>query len=405
MKKKVLMITPYLPYPPASGGQIRTYNLLKYLSKTTEVHLVSLYKKKSDLTHLNELKKIAHKIYPCKRAEKPWDVRLIFKWLFSTYPYLIIRNFSDEAYQTIKKLFEKESFDLIHAETFYVMPLIPETKVPILLAEQTIEFMVYKKYVNDFILPIRPIFLPEILKLTYWEKHFWKRAKVVAPVSKEDEKIIKKLSPKVKTKIIPNGAGDEMFTKKLTRRNLKKPILLFIGNFLWIQNQEPATFLAEKLAPILLKKLPQAKIIIAGQHLNEKIKLKKSLPNVELKNIKEDETKTIKRLYQKATFFLAPITGPGGTRLKILAAIAGGLPIIATKTAVSGLELKDKTHYLRAETPQQYYKAIEKLLQNEKLYYKIQKNAFELARKRYSWKNIAKSLEKLYEEIKTKSNN
>lgn len=85
--------------------------------------------------------------------------------------------------------------------------------------------------------------------------------------------------------------------------------------------------------------------------------------------------------------------------------MAGGLPIIATKTAVSGLELKDKTHYLRAETPQQYYKAIEKLLQNEKLYYKIQKNAFELARKRYSWKNIAKSLEKLYEEIKTKSNN
>lgn len=405
MKRKVLMITPYLPYPPASGGQVRSYNLLKYLSKNNQIFLVSLYKKKEDLKFLSELKKITYKVYPCKRAEKPWRFDLILKWFTSTKPYLAIRNFSEQAYQTIKKLLEKENFDLIHAETFYVMPLIPKTKIPIVLAEQTIEFLVYKKFVNDLPFFLRLFFYPEILKLTFWETYYWKSAKIVAPVSKEDEKIIKKYAPKTQTKIIPNGAGDEMFVKKLPKRDLENPVLLFVGNFLWLQNRDPALFLANNLAPILLDKLPKAKILIAGQHLKEKIKLKKIYPNVILKHLEESEKEQIKQLYKKATFFVAPITGPGGTRLKILAAMASGLPIIATKTAVSGLELKNKEHYFNAESPEDFYKAIHTLLKNKEFHFKIQKNAYELAKQKYSWKNIAKELEELYEKLKTKSNN
>ena len=405
MKRKVLMITPYLPYPLASGGQIRTYNLLKHLSKENAVYLISLYKKKEDLKYLPELKKITYKIYPCKRAENPWQPKLLLKAITSPYPYLVIRNYSSEAKKTIAKLIKKERFNIIHAETFYVMPLIPKTSVPILLAEQTIEFMVYQKFAKELPFPIRLPFYFEIFKLKFWEKHFWEKATLVAPVSKHDEKIIKTSTPKVKTTVIPNGAGDEMFVKKLPKRDIKNPLLLFIGNFLWLQNREPATFLIQEVAPLLLKKIPHAQLVIAGQHLNEKLNFPKIPKNTKLIDIKEKESEKIKKLYKKATLFLAPITGPGGTRLKILAAMAAGLPIIATKTAVKGLGLKNKIHYLQAKNKQEYLKKIKQILENEEIYKKIQKNAWQLAKQKYSWEKIAQKLEKIYETLENKNHN
>ncbi len=405
MKRKILMITPYLPYPLASGGQIRTYNLLKHLSQKNEVHLISLYKKENNLRFIPELTKTVYKIYPCKRAKNPWQPKLLLKGLLSPYPYLVVRNFSNEAKKTITELLKQEQFDIIHAETFYVMPLIPKTSVPILLAEQTIEFMVYQKFAKQLPFPIRFPFHLEIFKLKFWEKYFWKKATLVAPVSKLDEKIIRSIAPQVKTAIIPNGAGDEMFVKRLPKRDLKTPLLLFIGNFLWLQNQEPAIFLMEKLAPLLLKHIPKAKIIIAGQHLNEKLKFSKISKNVQLIDIKENESEKIKQLYQKATLFLAPITGPGGTRLKILAAMAAGLPIIATKTAVEGLGLENGAHYLKADTPKQYLNQIKTMLNKEEVYRRIQTNAWKLAKQEYSWEKIAQKLEKIYERLENKNHN
>ena len=135
---KILMVTPYLPYPAASGGQIRTLNLLKYLCKENEITLVALYKSNSQKFHSEYLKKYCKEIYLCKRPESPWQPGLILKSIFSLKPFLVVRNFSSEAADVIARLLKEEKFDVIHSETFYVMPHIPDTGVPILLVEQTI---------------------------------------------------------------------------------------------------------------------------------------------------------------------------------------------------------------------------------------------------------------------------
>src|SRR3989304_2019379 len=107
---KILMLTPYLPYPPASGGQIRTLNLLKYLSKNNEISLIALYKNENEKTYAKYLQSYCKKIYLCKRAEKPWQIKNILKSVFSLLPFLIVRNFSEEAKHTVEKLLMEKSF-------------------------------------------------------------------------------------------------------------------------------------------------------------------------------------------------------------------------------------------------------------------------------------------------------
>lgn len=396
---KILMLTPYLPYPPSSGGQIRTYNLLKYLSKNNDITLISLYKYSYERDYLKHLQQFCRQIYLCQRPEKPWQFKLVVKAVLSNKPFLVVRNYSKEAAQVVKRLLNKEHFDVIHAETFYIMPHLPETKIPVVLVEQTIEYKVYQHFVNSLPIFVRPAFYLDIVKLIYWERYYWRKANLVATVSNSDRKKILELEAKLKPVVIPNGAGDEMLKIKLVNKNLNRPKLLFIGNFFWLQNVEAAIYLVRQVYPQLVKALLKVRLIIAGQNARNKLR-EINDDRIEVVDIKTDDIKKVKELYQKATLFIAPIFGPGGTRLKILAAMAAGLPIISTKTGIQGLDLKAEKDVLIANDAQEFKTKIKRILKNPKLFANIQTNAYKIVREKYSWEKIAQELEGVYRKLK-----
>lgn len=394
---KILMLTPYVPYPPSSGGQVRTLNLLKYLSKNNQITLVCLYKNDMEKNYYQNLKRYCQEIYFCSRSASPWRLKNILRTIFSRYPFLVVRNFSNEAKDLLNLLLKKENFDIIHAETFYIMPHLPPTKIPIFLLEQTIEYRVYEHFVNSLPFFLKPVFFYDIIKLKKTEIEFWKKAAKVGTVSPNDGAIIQRWIGQSPV-IIPNAAGDEMVINKLPKKNLKKPTILFQGNFFWLQNTEAANYLIKKIIP-LSKNLPvKVKFIIAGQNARNKLKNNQIL-NLEIYDIDERNIDLVKKLYQKATLFISPIFGPGGTRLKILAAMAMGVPIISTSTGVSGLELTDGKEILLAENAEDFIKKIQEILSDKRLYYQLQKNAYQLIKKKYNWANVAKKLEKVYHEM------
>ena len=84
---KILMLTPYLPYPLLSGGQIRTYNLLKKLSNKHQITLFAMIKNEEEKQYVSELEKYCHKVRVFKRSEKPFTIKNIFKTAFSGFPF------------------------------------------------------------------------------------------------------------------------------------------------------------------------------------------------------------------------------------------------------------------------------------------------------------------------------
>jgi len=396
---KILMVTPYVPYPPSSGGQIRTYNLLKYLSQKNEITLVALYKNDEEKKYESYLKKYCKNIYLCKRPSSPWQFKNIFKTIFSSSPFLVVRNYSDEAKTIINKLLRSEKFDVIHAETFYVMPHIPETKVPTVLVEQTIEYKVYKHFVNSLPLYLRMLvyFDIDIMKLKYWERFYWKKANAVVVVSSSDEKLIKNEEPLLKTSIIPNCVGDEMIIDKLDEKDMSSPTIFFQGNFFWLQNVEAAKFIIDQIYPQLVKELPKIKIIIAGQNAKKLGNLIDK--SIKIVNIEPDNINKVKELFRENTLFIAPIFGPGGTRLKILAAMGSGMPVISSITGIVGLEVTDNKDVVIANDPTVFVYKIKQLLTNKKFYEKIRKNAYNLVKEKYQWNQTAKELESVYKNL------
>lgn len=400
---RILMVTPYLPYPPSSGGQVRSFNLIEHLSKNHQITLFSLIKNKKEEQYINRLQAYCSKVKVFKRSTRPFTLANILRTGFGVYPFLVIRNFSAEAKLAIKKELETEKYDLIHAETFYVMPHLPETKIPILLVDQTLEFQVYQHYMRKSRnLILKPFLFIDVLKIKYWELKFWKKANKVIAVSESDKKKMQSLVEGLDVGVVPNGAGEDLMKIWGQRKPTKIPVVFFQANFAWLQNIEAAENLVRLVFPHILQKIPSAECWIVGQEAQDKAGNLASA-KVKIIDLAAADIKGVIDAYKRATVFACPLQGPGGTRLKILAAMAAGVPIVATKVGIEGIDAQNGKQALIEDDWEKMAQAVVLLLTDKKLYQEIVKSARKLVENRYSYESIARSLGKIYQQVALQS--
>lgn len=405
---KILMLTPYLPYPPSSGGQVRSYNLIKNLAKDNEITLFSLIKNDGEKKYVKELEKYCRKVKIFNRPPKPWTFKNILRTGFSFFPFLVIRNLSSEEKLAVKEELAAGKYDLIHAECFYVMPHIPETETPILLVDQTIEFQVYQHYIRskkDSFLKVLliPLLYIDVLKIKFWELKFWRKAKMVVAVSEADKFKMRSLVPGLNVKVVPNGAGEELMEVWGKRQPEKDPTVFFQANFDWLQNIEAAQNLVENVFPLIREKVKNAQCWIVGQKAAEKIGYLKR-DGVKIVNLETSDTASVIDSYMRATVFVAPLEGPGGTRLKILAAMAAGVPVVTTRVGIEGIDAEDNKEVLVADDRKGLAEKTVLLLNDEILYRKIVLAARKLVEEKYSYKSIAGILSRIYKEVASGTN-
>ena len=388
------MLTPYLPFPLMSGGQTRSFNLIKNLSKKHEITLFSLIKNDNEREYIPELEKYCKKVRVFNRPSRPWTLSNILRTGFSTYPFLVIRNLATKESQAISEELLSNSYDLIHAETFYVMPHIPKTKVPILLVEQTIEYLVYKHYVEEQApRPLRPLLKIDVMKLKFWETYFWRHAKKVVAMSDSDRNQMEKLSPGLSIDIVPNGIDAQYFLAKKKEDVIPRRVL-YVGNFTWLQNIEALEDLVNIVWPKIKKELKDVKLWVVGMHMTKYIK-----------NLKSDDIEVtegipdVRDAYRKSTVLVTPIKGPGGTRLKILEAMASALPVVTTTVGAEGLGVRNGKEALIEDNLEDLAKSAIAVLKNPEKAKKLGDAGRKFVEQNYTWDVSADKLDRIYGEI------
>lgn len=393
---KVLMLTPYLPYPLVSGGQIRTYNLLKALSKTHDITLFALIKDESERSHVSELQKYCKKIMLFKRTMHPFVPRNILLAGFSSYPFVVTRNLPLGMKAAVKKELSHGNYDLIHAETFYMMPNIPPTHTPIILAEQTIEYLGYQDYTKKSHPLLRPILSIDVAKIKYWERYYWKKADKLITMSDEDKKFIEReVGRSTNTSVVANGVDLEFFSH-VKKRLPKDPTVLFVGTFKWLPNIEAVDEIVKKIWPFVLAKLPTAKLKIVGFSPTAKIKGYSQDPSIKVLGAIKD----IRDAFATSHMLLAPIRSGKGTRYKVLESMITATPVVATTLAAEGIELHQGQDVLIADTPEALATSTIKLLTDSSLQKKLGDAGQKIVKQNYSWETIALQLDGVYKEFR-----
>jgi polysaccharide biosynthesis protein PslH len=395
----ILFVSAILPYPLYSGGQVRIYNLLKRLSKKHSITLLSYIRSDSERQYVKQLN-FLDKIKLVNRG-KAFQFKYLVRAFgvnptkIDRYPLLLETYNSEEMHDYIESELCDHAYDFVHIEPFYVCPALPPLSIPLVISEHNIEYEVYDAYAKTYpALVLRPLMIRDAKRIRFWEEKIWSTASSVIAVSDSDAKKITSIRKK-KTPIVPNGVDLDIFRFIQRKFSSSNPTFLFVGNFAWAPNQGAVATLLHKIWPSVIQKFPQARLTIVGKQFPEALRTSLS-SGVSVKSNVEDIVKE----YAVHDILLAPMNIAGGSKYKILEAMASGTVVITSKAGIQGIDGVPNTHFLNAETTEDFLKAITTIYTNPDKANSITTNARKLIEEKYNWDILADELDSVWRNVK-----
>lgn len=388
---KILFLTYDLPFPLDQGGKIRSYHLLKNLSKNHQITLFSFFRRENQKQYLQDLQPFCQKICTFKRIKvfSPHHLALSF---IPKLPFPIALYWSPQLKNQLCQEIKNSSYDLLHFESFYTSLYLDEKlKIPQVLGTENIEWRVYQEFAKkQKISFLKYPMVWESLRTRWFEQKTWQKADLCLAVSEENAREINQITGK-KVTVISNGVDLQFFNYSPARQGQK---ILFVGNFSYIQNQDAVRFLVKKIFPSIKQRVPEAQLLIVGRHPTKEIKNYGS-QEIQIRSDLED----IREAYHQATLLLAPIRAGSGTKFKILEAMASGLPVVTTSVGIEGIQAQNGKEAIISDKPHELSRQTINLLNDLHSRQKLSKAGRQLVEKYYSWPKIVKKLGKAYEEL------
>lgn len=357
--KNLLFLTSHLPFPPMSGGRLREYELIKRLSKHYNIYLVVITKTyDDDHNNINNIHDYCTEVavFSCLN-----DIEK--KSMEHHYPDKILRIISHDAAAYIENILKTSNINLIHAEGFYMTYYLQDNmSIPIVLAEQNIEFNILEQEMNlnnDDSDSLKKEF--DLIKK--YELLAWERSNACISLTDFDYNIMKRYINKNKIHLIQNGwdhLSIDIENNAISEENLNDKTILLTGNFQYKPNIDAVSYFYNDLFPTVKNRIPEVKLLIVGNQPSDKIRELSLDPAVEIfPNVPD-----IKAFIKKATVFICPLRMGGGIKVKMLEAISCHVPIVTTKIGAQGLPITNPPGFLVAENDHEFIEQVAFLLED-----------------------------------------
>jgi glycosyltransferase involved in cell wall biosynthesis len=407
---KILWLSHLIPYPPKGGVLQRSYNLIKELAKYHEIDLLafnqlSLINSFYNSTEegLNEAKSVLEKI--CKQVlffEIPIDNYRWGKYVLALKslvykPYNINWLKSNAFKIKLKKWINKYDYDLVHFDTISLVPyffFVP-SNIHTSLDHHNIEsHMLLRRAHNEINLFKRYYFLYESVRLSRYECNFAPRFTINIVCSDIDSKRLNSLAPKAKIYTIPNGVDLDYFKPIGLSKQLNR--LIFVGRMSAYPNIEAVSYIAKNIWPKLKQMHPNLICDIIGSKPPREIyEFGNQLNDFHIHGYVED----VRPFIEAATVYLCPIRNGGGTKLKILDAMAMEKAIVAHPIACEGISVNHNEHVMLAINDQQFITYIDQLLQDTQKRENLGSAARKLIENKYSFNVIGKICSDVFQSL------
>ncbi len=404
-RKRVLWLSQAVPWPPKTGMLQRSYNLLRQLTRRHEVHLYALNQRAllSEPERLRaaviELERICERVVVHEIASDRSPVHralLLAESLFSSQPYDVNWLRSRRLAAALERVSRAERFDLIHVDT---LGMFPYTKTfagtQIALNHHNVESqLLLRRSAREHNPAKRLYFRNEARKFLKFEQRVCPQVGVNLAVSPLDAERLVAIVGDAAVRVVDNGVDVEYF-RPTSEPEADRRSLVFAGGMGWYANREAALFLVRDLWPKLIERDPKWELWIVGADPPPTVRAAARDGRVEVPGFVDD----VRPYLDRAEIYVCPIFDGGGTRLKILDALAMAKPLVATGLAVEGLGLEEERHYLRAETPAKFVAQIRRLDQEPALRRELARSGRSFVESRFSWSVIGGKLEDAYASV------
>ncbi|HZV03986.1 MAG TPA: glycosyltransferase [Gemmataceae bacterium] len=340
---RVVMVDEELPYPPTSGKRIRTLNLTLRLARRHRLTYVC--HRNADAEEARQAADffaehgietvIIDRAVPPKSGPR-FYLRLAAN-LLSPLPYSVATHKSRGMRHTLAEIARTQRVDVWHCEwTPYAEVLRGIAASRRVVMAHNVESIIWQRYHETETNPLRRWYIGrQWRKFQRFECRVLGEVERTIAVSDTDAQRLRDDFGVARVDVVENGVDTAYFQPQARRRNPRR--LLFLGSLDWRPNLDGVSLLLERVFPAVRAAEPSATLCLVGRNPPEALRRQAAaMPGVELHANVPD----VRPYLADCGMLVVPLRIGGGSRLKILEALASGTPVVSTWIGAEGLHLE-----------------------------------------------------------------
>jgi len=384
---RVLWIKANKLLPVHSGGDIRSFNIARQLTRSHELTFLSYYDGDTDAEYEKQL--AAH--FPgvvCVCTGKASESRLArgvdyVAHLPSPYPYAVGRFGCAEIRQKMSDWYRQRTFDVAICDFLDAAINFPrELTIPSVLFQHNVESEIWRRHAHCESNPLkRQVYAVEFRKMLRYERNAVRRFHHVIAVSEHDRSLMETWVEGSRITVVPTGVDLEQYRPDFDHKPAA-PVVMFVGAMDWEPNVDAMEYFCNQIWPSVLAQTPAARLRIVGRNPGDRVR-KLGSDSVEVTG----RVPSVAEHLREASTVVVPLRIGGGTRLKIYEAMAAGKAVVSTSIGAEGLDVHHGRDIVLADSPRSFADAVVTLLRDDNLRRKYERAAAALAAQ-YDWSVI-----------------
>jgi sugar transferase (PEP-CTERM/EpsH1 system associated) len=388
---KILFLSSWFPYPPDNGSRIRIFNLIKQLSKEHDITLLS-FSRDGEVTEdrLKTMQRYCSTVQAVPLAPfRPTSFRSILG-LFSPRPRSFVDTYSRRMQRLVERTRREGDFSVVIASEIDTAPYAVTLEGLPRISEEVQLATFREQYTSQSRVGLRLRYGLMWWKTRRFTAHLLRQFDGCTVASQQERANVLSIAPSCwRVVVVPNGVDLDQY-----RGDFGTPepgMLVFPGALTYQANFDAMEFFLHQVFPLVKAKCPGVTLRITGRTDGIPVDRLPLDESVILTGYLDDVRPTVAQSWA----CVVPLRVGGGTRLKILEAMALGTPVISTSKGAEGLEATPGENILIADDPAQFADTVLRLLDDPVLRTKLAVNGRRLVHKQYGWEHIAKKLQQL----------
>lgn len=399
---RVLVLAPRAPYPADHGAALRNLHLLSWLGARHDVTLVA-FGDPADLAANAVLRARAREVVilpPPRRSlhQRAGDL------VTTGEPDLIRRLWSPDLVAVLRDRLQPPGVDVVHVEGLEMygmweavqagLPVQPRVVLDAHNAEHALQASAARASLRPKTIVGGVYSLIQAARLRRYESRAGRAADAVIAVSKEDASMLERIGVRGRVipepVVVPNGVDVEFYRAGVRKTDGRTA--LFIGKLDYRPNLDAVEWLCDEIWPRIRARDASARLQIVGRDAPGRIERFGGKNGVSVIGRVPDE----RPCFDAADLLLVPMRMGGGVRLKVVQAMAMGVPVVATDAGVAGMSVEAGRHYLPANDTDAFANQVVRAFSDPSLRQRVAAYGRQLARESYDWRVILPRLDEIY---------
>ena len=396
---RVLILSPFIPLPATEGGRIRVINLLKYLSPTC--HITLLAPKTFNSTSRDEQIIRDMGVDLVVAGDMPHLSIGSIRAVACGYPIPLAKYRLKTFAERLRRLIEEKKFDVVQFEMLHAGQYLPVLRrsslnrdTSSILIQHNIDSIVWTRLCRNASSPLRKLgaFI-QSLEFRRLERRLCPMFDLCVCMSEQDAERLGRIAPDVRIEIVPNGVDLEYFRPREDEVRWNR--IVYVGSMDWYPNEDAVLYFHEHIWPIIRGEIPEAEFYVVGQYPSPRVKALDSMNGVYVTGLVDD----IRPYVASAAVFIVPLRIGGGTRLKILEALAMGKAVISSSIGCEGLDLTDGEDLIIADGPEEFAGWVIRLMRDEAERERLARSGRRKVVDHFGWDRMAEEMLRIYTDL------